>query len=209
MQKTANQPGGPALVWPVPGFGRVTSGFRTADRPDHMGVDVGRNASPPAPIDGAVIVAAAAGEIAGAGRGHASMGDWLEIDHGGGWRTRYMHCRELLVDRGRAVRAGEAVALVGSTGRSTGPHLHFEVSKDGERLDPMLFFPDGGATAASESETGTDPAAAGTVSESGSRKDPPAAETVSASGTGTGPRPAPFCLASFAAKVFGMGGRRG
>lgn len=128
------------LVWPVPGFRRVSSGFRTAERPGHNGIDIGRNLAPPAPILGAGVVAAAAGRVARAGELHDSMGNWLELDHGGGLVTRYMHCLAVLVGAGARVGQGDVVALVGSTGRSTGPHLHFEVLRGGRHLDPAGFF---------------------------------------------------------------------
>lgn len=125
------------FLWPVPGFYRVTSGFRTAERPSHMGIDIGRNVSPPLPIDGARIVAVAEGVVTGAGSLHESMGNWLEVTHPGGWVSRYMHNRENRVKRGDAVRMGEVIGLVGSTGRSTGPHLHIELIRGGAHVDPL------------------------------------------------------------------------
>lgn len=125
------------FIWPVPGFGRVTSGFRTAERPGHFGIDIGRELDPPRAIDGACIVAAAAGTVAAAHAGHPSMGCAVELDHGGGYATRYMHCSAVLVRPGQEVGRGEAIARVGSTGRSTAPHLHFEVLYRGAHLDPL------------------------------------------------------------------------
>ena len=128
------------LIWPVPGFYRVSSGFRTAERPNHMGIDIGRNISPPMAIDGAVIVAAAGGRVSAAGALHDAMGNWLEVDHGGGFFSRYMHNSSNLAVLGQLVAQGEAIALVGSTGRSTAPHLHFEVVYNGRHLDPAYFL---------------------------------------------------------------------
>ena len=64
----------------------------------------------------------------------------VEIDHGQGLRTRYAHASKLLVRRGAVVAPGERIALVGSTGRSTGPHLHFEVLRDGRQVDPRRYL---------------------------------------------------------------------
>lgn len=125
------------FMWPVPGFYRVSSGFRTEARPDHAGMDIGRNAAPPECIEGARVVAVAGGIVIGAGALHKSKGNWLEICHAGGWASRYMHNLENLVGRGDAVRMGDAIALVGNTGRSFGPHLHVELIHRGRHVDPF------------------------------------------------------------------------
>ena len=65
----------------------------------------------------------------------------IELDHGFGIRTRYAHNRRLLVKQGQSVKAGEVIATVGSTGRSTGPHLHYEIRIDGISVDPMNYLP--------------------------------------------------------------------
>ena len=66
-------------------------------------------------------------------------GKVVEINHGNGYVTRYAHNQRVLVQLGDTVQKGQAVALIGSTGRSTGPHLHFEVLKQGRAVDPMSF----------------------------------------------------------------------
>ncbi len=63
------------------------------------------------------------------------------IDHGGGVSTLYAHCNELLVKQGDIVVKGQQIALVGSTGLSTGPHLHFEVRVNGQTTDPLNWLP--------------------------------------------------------------------
>lgn len=98
----------------------------------HNGIDI--------PAErGAVILAAADGTVSETGY-NASEGNFLRIDHGNGLETFYAHCRDFTVQTGDAVAAGEMVGAVGSTGMSTGPHLHFEVRQDGEAQDPLGYF---------------------------------------------------------------------
>ena len=68
-------------------------------------------------------------------------GYYIMIDHGDGLSTLYGHCSQLLASVGRIVNAGDVVALSGSTGRSTGPHLHFEVRVNGQRTNPRGYLP--------------------------------------------------------------------
>lgn len=98
----------------------------------HAGVDF---AAP----HGAPIVAAAGGVVEVAGW-HPDFGWTVEIEHGNGLRTRYAHASKLLVKRGDVVPPGEPIALVGSSGRSTGPHLHFEVLRGGVAVDPRRYL---------------------------------------------------------------------
>jgi murein DD-endopeptidase MepM/ murein hydrolase activator NlpD len=88
---------------------------------------------------GTTIVAAAGGSVAYAGF-RADYGWTVEIDHGNGLATRYAHASRLLVAAGALVMPGERIALVGSTGRSTGPHLHFEVLRDGVQVNPRRYL---------------------------------------------------------------------
>ncbi len=79
---------------------------------------------------------------------HAEYGQVLEIDHGNGLSTRYAHCSKVLVTPGALVKRGQMVALVGTSGRSTGPHLHFEVLVDGVPQNPDRFLAGGRSVAA-------------------------------------------------------------
>jgi murein DD-endopeptidase MepM/ murein hydrolase activator NlpD len=104
----------------------------TGRRAFHAGVDF-------AAAHGTPIRAAAAGTVIFADF-NAAYGWSVEIAHGNGLVTRYAHASRLLVARGAAVRQGETIAQVGSSGRATGPHLHFEVLKDGDATDPRRYL---------------------------------------------------------------------
>lgn len=115
------------------GFGWRTDPF-TGKSAIHEGLDFN------API-GTPILAAGAGVVASAGRNQA-YGLMVDIDHGSGVSTRYAHATTILVRPGDIVRQGQKIAEVGTTGRSTGPHLHFEVRVSGEPRDPMRYLRD-------------------------------------------------------------------
>ncbi len=85
-------------------------------------------------------ILAAAGGVVIYSRKHPQYGNMIEIDHGNGYVTRYAHAEELAATVGEVVLRGQKVATVGSTGRSTGPHLHFEVLKNGKPQNPRKFF---------------------------------------------------------------------
>ena len=88
---------------------------------------------------GTPIIAAAGGVVRTVTQ-HSGYGNMLEIDHGEGLITRYAHAQSILVSEGQLVTRGQLIAKVGSTGLSTGPHLHFEVRKNEKALDPRLFL---------------------------------------------------------------------
>ncbi|KXG77296.1 Murein DD-endopeptidase MepM [Fervidicola ferrireducens] len=120
--------------WPVPSSRNITSdyGWRVhpvyKSRRFHTGIDIG------APM-GANVVAADDGEVIYAGY-YGGYGNTIIVDHGGGISTLYAHLSKILVGEGQSVKRGERIGLVGSTGISTGPHLHFEVRKDGQHVSP-------------------------------------------------------------------------
>ena len=76
-------------------------------------------------------------EVAGWNGGYGKM---VEIDHGNGFSTRYGHLSEVEVKAGQTVRTGQVIGKIGSTGRSTGPHLHYETRVDGDAVDPQKFL---------------------------------------------------------------------
>jgi murein DD-endopeptidase MepM/ murein hydrolase activator NlpD len=88
---------------------------------------------------GTTIRSAAGGVVVFAGM-RPDFGRVVEIDHGNGLKTRYAHASKLLVETGALVAPGDPIALVGSTGRSTGPHLHFEVLRQGTAVDPKRYL---------------------------------------------------------------------
>jgi murein DD-endopeptidase MepM/ murein hydrolase activator NlpD len=130
-----------AQGWVTPAVGAVNSGFGSRPvRPVpgvglvHFGSDIGAAC-------GAAIYAAASGVVVAVGR-VGTYGNWIMIDHGEGIETGYAHVApdQTLVSVGEAVIAGQVIAGVGTTGASTGCHLHFEVRVDGTRVDPQAFL---------------------------------------------------------------------
>lgn len=89
--------------------------------------------------DGSNIVAVASGVVTWAGPRYG-YGELVEINHGNGYVTRYAHCKQILVNVGDVVKKSDVVALMGSTGRSTGPHVHFEVHFNGKSVDPAKYI---------------------------------------------------------------------
>lgn len=126
-----------SLRWPLNISGRISSGFGKRESPTagastyHRGLDI---AAP----SGTPIVAAAGGKVVTAAYS-SSAGNYVMISHGNSLYTVYMHCSRLVVKEGDAVGAGQVIAFVGSTGISTGPHLHFGVSKNGSYVDPKIY----------------------------------------------------------------------
>ena len=125
------------FIWPCPASGRISSAFGDRSSPtegastNHKGIDI------PAP-SGYSIVAAADGKVVISTYSY-SAGNYIMIDHGGGLTTVYMHCSQLLVKEGETVKQGQTIAKVGSTGYSTGPHLHFGVRSGGSYVNPSGY----------------------------------------------------------------------
>ncbi|MBO5976300.1 MAG: M23 family metallopeptidase, partial [Oscillospiraceae bacterium] len=89
------------------------------------------------------IFAFADGHVAASGVSETA-GKYLIISHGNGWTTQYFHCSEVLATGGSRVERGQVVAAVGQTGAATGPHLHFELIRDGVYHDPGLYLDEQG-----------------------------------------------------------------
>ncbi len=127
-------------VWPCPKYTRISSpfGYRNGvfvkGAEFHKGIDL-------AGATGTPILAAKSGKVLYA-QWSNSFGNWIQIDHGGGVTTRYGHASKLLVSPGQNVQAGQQIALVGSTGNSTGPHLHFEIQVNGTPKNPLNYVSD-------------------------------------------------------------------
>ena len=125
--------GNSALIWPAQGT--FTSGYGWRWGRMHRGIDIANNVGTP-------IVAAARGRVSFAGWHEGGYGYFVEITHEDGRRTRYGHNSNLLVREGQQVDQGQVISQMGSTGRSTGPHLHFEVLPPGEgAMNPLQFLP--------------------------------------------------------------------
>lgn len=127
------------FAWPLDGDYHISSQFGTRRDPitgvvkTHGGTDI-------AAAQGTPILAAADGVVEIAGFNAGGYGYYVKIAHGNGYETLYGHCSVLLVSTGQTVKQGQLIAKVGSTGHSTGPHLHFEVRYNGNKVNPMQFF---------------------------------------------------------------------
>ncbi len=124
--------------WPAAGF--LTSSYGWRRNPvgygmqHHKGIDVGGQERDP-------VFAASAGTVVAAGPSRG-FGNLVVVDHGHGVQTLYAHCHRILVEEGERVRRGQQLAVIGATGRTTGPHLHFEVRLDGAPVDPLGYLPE-------------------------------------------------------------------
>lgn len=127
-----------SYIWPAPASTVITSPFGTRVHPIfkttkyHAGIDIGAPA-------GSLALAADSGTVTTATYS-SSYGNYVVINHGNGNTTLYAHMSSLAVSAGQSISQGSTVGYVGSTGWSTGPHLHFEVTQNGSRVDPLSFF---------------------------------------------------------------------
>ena len=130
--RSASKPRGRPITkgWTSSYFGKRTDPF-SGKLAMHKGMDF-------AGKEGSKIIAVAGGVVTWAGDRYG-YGELVEINHGNGYTTRYGHNAELLVDVGDSVKKGQAISKMGSTGRSTGPHVHFEVLKNDRQINPAKF----------------------------------------------------------------------
>lgn len=131
---------GSKLQWPAPSSKRITSNYGYRLHPIyntyklHSGIDIGAGS-------GSAIVAAESGTVILSSYGYnGGYGNYIIINHGNGLTTRYAHCSSLNVSVGQKVTRGQVIAAVGSTGASTGPHLHFEVRINGASQNPVNYL---------------------------------------------------------------------
>ncbi|WP_312693331.1 peptidoglycan DD-metalloendopeptidase family protein [Caproiciproducens sp.] len=121
------------LMWPVPSLHMITTYFTWRWGSFHTGIDISGGSA-----YGRTIVASDGGTVVSAGWSNG-YGNCVKISHGGGLQTLYGHASKILVSPGQRVSKGQAIALVGSTGNSTGPHCHFEVIKNGTKVNPLSY----------------------------------------------------------------------
>ncbi len=116
----------------TPTTGTITSRFGVRSRDNHKGIDIGAPKGTP-------IKAAASGTVVHSGNKNDGYGNYIILSHGNGVQTYYAHCSQLLVSKGENVKQGQVIAKVGSTGISTGNHLHFEVRINGVAQNPQNY----------------------------------------------------------------------
>lgn len=120
-------------VTPINGYISSRYGARESVRDHvHQGLDI-------AAVTGTPIKAVAAGTVSYSGT-RGGYGNMIILDHGNGIQTYYGHCSKLYVKQGESVNAGDVIGAVGSTGNSTGPHLHFEIRQDGKYVNPQRYL---------------------------------------------------------------------
>ena len=120
------------LLWPVKG--KVTSRFGRRGSRMHDGIDIAGKSGTP-------VRAAASGEVVYSDSRLSGYGKLVIVRHGRNLFTAYAHNKRNLVKKGARVKAGETIAMVGSTGRASGPHLHFEVRQGSTPVDPLAYLP--------------------------------------------------------------------
>lgn len=133
---------GGEMLWPAPYCTQITSkyGYRThpvtgVQNSFHTGIDLSRSK-----CHGTAIIAANSGTVSRVIWSNYGYGNYVMIDHGGGIQTLYAHCSNIYVSKGQYVSRGQTIAAVGTTGNSTGPHLHFEVRINGDYTNPYPYI---------------------------------------------------------------------
>ena len=129
---------GGMFTWPCPSYTRISDEYGMRPHPT-LGVEKFHNGLDMAAPGGSAILAAYDGDVVAAAYS-SSMGNYIMIDHGSGLYTIYMHCSALYVSKGQTVTKGQKIAAVGSTGRSTGNHLHFGVRLNGNYVNPWNYL---------------------------------------------------------------------
>lgn len=119
------------FAWPLPYTHTLTSTFGTRWGRLHGGLDISDGG-----VYGQPIYASASGTVTFSGGDNSGYGNYVIIDHGSGYTTLYGHCSSLVAVTGQYVNQGDLIGYVGSTGNSTGPHLHFEIRLNGEKWTP-------------------------------------------------------------------------
>ncbi len=128
----SNDPNTPS-IWPTVGTVSSPYGLRWEGKEFHSGIDIANEM-------GTDIVATADGVVEYAGWNDGGYGNMVDINHGNGLMTRYGHASQVLVAEGQEVKRGQVIAKMGSTGNSTGPHVHYEVHVDGQRVNPVSYL---------------------------------------------------------------------
>lgn len=132
-KRPKKSPKGFKFIWPVDG-GRITSRFGTRWGRPHDGLDI-------AAKPGTAVLAAEKGKVIFAKR-FAGYGNLIVVKHDGDYFTAYAHNQDVFVRKGQKVKRGQRIAVVGRTGKATGPHLHFEIRQGTQSIDPLPFFPE-------------------------------------------------------------------
>ena len=132
---------GTQLLWPVDGAYNINSDYSYRWGKFHYGIDIGMGSAPGTSL-GKYVLAAADGVVEAVGINPSGYGYYIFLDHGNDMETVYGHLYEdsFLVSEGETVTAGQPIARVGQTGNATGPHLHFEVRVNGNKVDPKLYL---------------------------------------------------------------------
>ncbi len=120
-------------IWPAEGDVSSPYGMRWGGSDFHPGIDIANDYGTP-------IMATADGYVTEAGWDSGGYGNKVDIDHGNGVRTRYGHAQSVIVSAGESVKKGQVIAYMGSTGFSTGPHVHYEVNVNGEDVNPFGYM---------------------------------------------------------------------
>ena len=120
-------------IWPTTGVVTSPYGLRWGGTDFHPGIDIANDM-------GTAIVATADGIVEYAGWNAGGYGNMVDINHGNGLMTRYGHASQVVVTTGQSVKRGQLIAYMGSTGFSTGPHVHYEVHVNGQRVNPISYL---------------------------------------------------------------------